>query len=173
VSEPEPERTAVYRVRGEADELLYIGMTNGPAVRWNSHQLVQPWWDELRTLTVQWHDSRPEAAETEKLAIFAEQPKYNLTYLKPAGLGRERTPPEVLPVEHGKAELGPRDDDENLLTLDEVGEMTRMGPTVLRRTFMQMEGPSGFVLGRQTIYRRREIRQWIADIEASQREAAA
>jgi len=167
------ERTAVYRIRGEAEALLYIGMTNNPAIRWNGHQLVQPWWDELRTLTVEWYDSRPEAAEAERLAVLAEQPKYNLTYLKPTGPGRERKSPEAIPVEHGRAEIDPRPDDENLLTFDEAGEMTRMGPTVLRRTFAQMEGPAGFVLGNQTLFRRREIRQWIADIEASQREVAA
>lgn len=160
----------MYRIFGEADELLYIGMTNSPGIRWNGHQLVQPWWDELRSLTVEWRDSRPEADAAEKAAVLAEQPKYNVTYLKPAGhRARERRPLEAIPVEHGKAELDPRPDDENLLTLDEVGEMTRMGPTVLRRTFAQMEGPSGFVLGGQTLFRRREIRQWIADIELSQR----
>lgn len=172
MSEP-GERTAVYRIRGEADLLLYIGMTNGPSVRWNAHQLVQPWWDELRTVTVEWYDSRPEADAAEKAAILAEQPKYNLTHLKPTGLGRERKPSEVTPVVHGKAVLDPRDDDENLLTFDDVGEMTRMGQIVLRRTLALTEGPTGFVLGNQTVFRRREIRQWIADVEISQRQAAA
>jgi hypothetical protein len=31
-----PERTAVYRIRGEADVLLYIGMTNSVSIRWNA-----------------------------------------------------------------------------------------------------------------------------------------
>ena len=41
----QPEHTALYRIRGEDDVLLYIGITNGIAVRWNGHQAVQPWWD--------------------------------------------------------------------------------------------------------------------------------
>ena len=76
-----PERTAVYYIRGGAGELLYIGMTNHVAIRWNGHQQVQPWWDELRSLTVDWYDSREEAAAAEKTAIKAEWPKYNKTYL--------------------------------------------------------------------------------------------
>ena len=38
-----PDRTALYRIRGEADVLLYIGITNNVAIRWNGHQAVQPW----------------------------------------------------------------------------------------------------------------------------------
>jgi predicted GIY-YIG superfamily endonuclease len=165
--------TALYRIRGEAGILLYIGITNNPAIRWNAHQAAQPWWDELRSLTVEWHESRPEAEAAEKAAILAEQPKFNVTYLKPGGLGRERKPLEAIPVERGKADLDPRPDDEDLMTLGEVGQMTRLGPMVLRRTLVQTGGPAGFVLGGETVYRRREIRQWIADIEVSQRRGAA
>jgi predicted GIY-YIG superfamily endonuclease len=82
VSEPK-ERTAVYRIRDEAGELLYIGMTNCVPVRWNQHMLYQPWWDELRSLTVEFCGSREEAAAAEKAAILAERPKYNRTYLMP------------------------------------------------------------------------------------------
>lgn len=172
MSEPVPERTAVYYIRGEAHVLLYIGMTNHPSVRWNQHQAVQPWWDELRSLTVDWYDSRPEAEDAERAAILAEQPKYNMTYLKPTRLGRERWSLEVA-IERGKAEIEPRSDDENLMTLHEVTGMTRLGPTVLRRTLAQMNGPTGFILGPQTLFRRGEIRQWIADVEASQQPEGA
>jgi predicted GIY-YIG superfamily endonuclease len=167
------ERTAVYRIRGEAGVLLYIGMTSSPSIRWNAHQLEQPWWDELRTLTVEWHESRPEAEAAEKAAILAEQPKYNVTYLKPARLGRNRKAPEVIPVRKGAAELAPRPDDEDLLTADEAAKMARLGPLVFRKALVQTGGPTGFTLGGKTVYRRREIRQWIADVEASQRQAAA
>lgn len=122
MSEP-GQRTALYRIRGEAEVLLYIGITNSPAIRWNGHQLIQPWWDELRTLTVEWYDSRTEAEAAEKAAVLAEQPKYNVTYLKPTGPARERKPLGAIPVQHGKAELEPRVDDENRLTFDAVGNL--------------------------------------------------
>jgi predicted GIY-YIG superfamily endonuclease len=172
VSEPE-ERTALYRIRGEADALLYTGITNNPAVRWNAHQQVQPWWDELRSLTVEWHDSRAEAEAAEKAAILAEQPKYNVTYLKAVGTGRERKPLEVTPVKQGLVKLDPRPDDENLMTLTEAALMARIGPQVLTKALRQTAGPTGFILGGNTLFRRREIRQWIADIEASQKQDAA
>jgi len=36
------ERVALYRIRGEAGVLLYIGITNSVPFRWNGHQAVQP-----------------------------------------------------------------------------------------------------------------------------------
>jgi hypothetical protein len=167
-----PERTAVYRIRGEAEVLLYIGVTNNVVIRWNGHQAVQPWWDELRSLTVEWFDSREEALAAEKAAILAEQPKYNVTYLKPTRLGYQRKPAEMIPVEAGKAEIAPRSDDEDLLTCEEAAKMGRFGSNqMLRSTLARTGGPSGFKLGGQLLFRRREIRQWIADIEVAQREA--
>jgi predicted GIY-YIG superfamily endonuclease len=72
------EPTALYRVFGEADLLLYIGISNDFGRRWKQHARKQPWWDEKRRLTVdQWFDSREEAEAAEATAIMAEKPKYN------------------------------------------------------------------------------------------------
>ena len=71
------ERTALYRIRGEENVLLYIGITNSVPLRWNGHMRAQPWWDELRSLTVEWYDSREQAEAAEEAAIRAERPKYN------------------------------------------------------------------------------------------------
>lgn len=172
MSEPK-ERTALYRIRGEADVLLYIGITNGPSIRWNAHQQAQPWWDELRSVTVEWFESRDEAEDAERAAILAEQPKYNVTYLKPIRAGRERKPLVAIPVRHGIARLDPRPDDEDLVTFLEAGEMARLGPVQVGTALVETGGPTGFVLGGRTLFRRREIRQWIADVEASQRRDAA
>lgn len=161
----QPERTALYRIRGEGAELLYIGISNSVPVRWNGHERVQPWWDELRSLTVEWYDSRPEAEAAEKAAILDEQPKYNITYLRP---GRARKRPQSVPVEAGRAVIEPRDDDEDLLTHDDVAGMTRMTGRELTGALGRTGGPEGFILGSQKVFRRREIRQWIADVEASQ-----
>lgn len=166
-----PERTALYRIRGEADELLYIGITNNVPFRWNGHQAVQPWWDELRSLTVKWYETRTEAEAAEKAAIPAEQPKYNVTYLKPIRRAA-RKPPEVLPIEPGKAEIERRDDDEDLLTVADAAKMARLTKGKFLKALAQTDGPRGFTLGDQTLFRRGEIRQWIADVEAFQRPAA-
>lgn len=95
---PQPERTGVYRIRGEAAELLYIGLTNCLPVRWNSHMLYQPWWREVRSLSIEYYGSREEAAAAEKAAILAELPKYNKAYLMPSRTG-PRPKSRVAPVE--------------------------------------------------------------------------
>lgn len=169
------DRTALYRIRGEGDTLLYIGISNSVPVRWNGHQVVQPWWDELRSLTVEWHSARTQAEEAERAAILAEQPKYNVTYLKP-GNWRTRERPEAAPVDWESITLEPRLDDEDLLDIDDIARMTRISSTstakeALRRT----GGPQGFTLGSQQhiVFRKGEIRRWIAAVEASQKPQAA
>ncbi len=59
------------------------------------------------------------------------------------------------------------------MLLWEVAAMARLGPQQLRKALAQTGGPTGFTLGGETLWRRREIRQWIADVEASQRQDAA
>lgn len=71
------QRTALYHVFGDADRLLYIGISYDFGGRWKQHARKQPWWDEHRRMTVYWYDSRPEAARAEIAAIKAERPKYN------------------------------------------------------------------------------------------------
>src|SRR3954453_14405675 len=69
---------ALYRVFGENDLPLYISISNNFGRRWKQHAKQQPWWDEMRRLTVdEWFASRPEAELAEDAAIKAEKPKYN------------------------------------------------------------------------------------------------
>ena len=42
----------------------------------------------------------------------------------------------------------------------------------IRAALNRTGGPTGFTLGGQTLWRRGEIRQWIADVEASQQPEA-
>jgi hypothetical protein len=163
----EAERVALYRIRGEDDVLIYIGITNSISVRWNGHQAVQPWWDEVRSLTVEWYDTRAEAERAEKAAILAEQPKYNVTYLKP-GNWRDRKRPGVQPVDWESVTLEPRADDEDLLNMDDIAGMIRVSSTTtalnaLRRT----GGPEGFEIVSQRVFRKGEVRAWIAALEAA------
>jgi len=162
------ERTAVYRIRGEDDVLLYIGMTNSVQFRWNQHQAVQPWWDEVRSITVEWYDTRAEAAEAEEDAIVAEQPKYNVTYLKP-GHGRRGRRPNPAAVDWKSFIIEPQDDDEDLLNIEDVRRMVRMVSASCAKTALRNTGgPRGFKLGSVHLYRTGHIRQWIAAAEASQ-----
>jgi predicted GIY-YIG superfamily endonuclease len=77
--------TALYRVRGENGLLLYIGISDGFGRRWKDHSRKQPWWDEMRSLSVDcWYESRADAEEAEKAAIRDEKPKYNKKHAVPA-----------------------------------------------------------------------------------------
>lgn len=78
------ERTALYRIWGDADLLLYIGVSKDFGNRWKQHAKQQPWWDEMKRLTAdEWFDSREEAEAAERKAIKAERPKYNVTHNSP------------------------------------------------------------------------------------------
>lgn len=75
-----PERTALYRLFNADDELLYVGITNSPETRWRHHKATQEWWPLVARKTVDWLDSRSEAAAAEIEAIHAEVPKHNLDH---------------------------------------------------------------------------------------------
>jgi predicted GIY-YIG superfamily endonuclease len=86
---PLTERTALYRIWGAADLLLYIGISKDFGSRWKQHAKQQPWWDEMERLTVdRWYGSRQEAEAAERTAIKAEKPKYNVAHNQPASVER-------------------------------------------------------------------------------------
>jgi hypothetical protein len=84
------DRTALYRIFGDADLLLYIGISDDFGIRWKAEARKFPWWDEHRRMTVEWLDSRPEAEAAETAAIKAEKPKYNKQHNRPASERRPR-----------------------------------------------------------------------------------
>lgn len=69
-------RTALYRLYGTDDQLLYVGITNMPQVRWAAH-CMKPWWSQVVRKQIDWFGSRQEAAEAEVRAIRAESPAHN------------------------------------------------------------------------------------------------
>lgn len=71
------EPTGLYRIFGDEDSLLYIGISDSFGTRWKQHSKVQPWWGERRWMTVHFYDSRTEAEDAEREAIKAEKPRYN------------------------------------------------------------------------------------------------
>ncbi len=77
-------RTALYRIYDDSDTLLYIGISKNFGVRWQKHACLQPWWPQVRRQTIRWYDSRDEALDAEALAIFTEQPRYNIMHRRHA-----------------------------------------------------------------------------------------
>lgn len=95
--------TALYRLLGDEDALLYIGIAKHFGRRWHQHAQAQPWWPEVKRQTVDWYPSRPEALAAEAAAIRAESPRYNVVHNGPrpestaAPAVPASAPPAVLP----------------------------------------------------------------------------
>jgi prevent-host-death family protein len=73
-------RTALYRLYGDADVLLYIGISHQPDVRFEQHSKTKEWWPQVARREIQWFDDRPTAAAAEADAIRNEDPEHNGTY---------------------------------------------------------------------------------------------
>lgn len=76
-----PERTALYRLYNASGELLYIGISKHPELRFEEHRMAGACWVvDVARRDFTWHLSRPEALAAEKAAIQSERPRYNGTY---------------------------------------------------------------------------------------------
>lgn len=73
-----PERTALYRLFDKAGDLLYVGITNDPEVRWSYHARQKTWWPEVNRRAVEWKATRVEAEAAEAEAIGREAPRWNV-----------------------------------------------------------------------------------------------
>lgn len=109
--------TALYRIFGVADLLLYIGISDDFGRRWKEHARLQVWWPERRWMTVDWYDTRADAEAAEETAVKAEGPVHNKVYAVPQAIQRAAARPSSvrarIPQPQGPrqrvdlAELGP------------------------------------------------------------------
>jgi predicted GIY-YIG superfamily endonuclease len=95
------EPTALYRLFDADGELLYVGISGNPSQRLKRHEWLQPWWFQVDSHTLDWKDSRQEAAEAERLAIRAELPRWNREHMPDSLIQREypERPVVVGPIE--------------------------------------------------------------------------
>lgn len=73
-------RTALYRLYGADDTLLYVGIAIDPDARWRQHEREKHWWPLVARNTVAWFEKRLEALDAEAEAIRGEKPTYNSTH---------------------------------------------------------------------------------------------
>lgn len=76
-------RSAVYRVFGDGQQLLYIGSSERPRQRWHEHRHRTAWWPQARVYSLTWLPTREAAYEAEALAIAAEHPVFNQIWQPP------------------------------------------------------------------------------------------
>lgn len=70
---------ALYRFYSATGQLLYVGITNNPGVRFQQHQQGKQWWHEVSGISVERCPSREDALAAETRAIAVEHPLYNLS----------------------------------------------------------------------------------------------
>lgn len=70
--------TTLYRLFGQQDELLYVGIASNPGRRFEQHAKDKPWWSDVERVTLEHRKDRKEALAAESAAIAAEQPRYNI-----------------------------------------------------------------------------------------------
>lgn len=71
-------RTALYRHFDAEGALLYVGISLSAVQRLSQHKSGSKWFEQIRRVTIEWHDSREKALRAEATAISQENPRHNL-----------------------------------------------------------------------------------------------
>ncbi|MBZ6290342.1 GIY-YIG nuclease family protein [Streptomyces olivaceus] len=87
-------RTALYRFFDTDGALLYVGITYDIEQRFASHSNSSPWWKDIASERIEWHETRSLALAAESAAIKAERPRYNINGSPWAPGPRELNPEE-------------------------------------------------------------------------------
>lgn len=147
--------TALYRLYGADETLLYVGVTRNIAIRFAHHEANKRWWPLVARKTMTWYGSRDGAEAAEDAAIDAEGPLYNIK-----GAPREAEPPARV----GRWRDRPLTMKDAEAFLAGSGRAAGNSPPVSRR-------PHGHKLthGRKLLYRliADEIGRWIEEGEYS------
>lgn len=70
----------LYRIYGDDEQLLYIGVTANPGIRVTEHSETKSWWQSVRSITLQNFPSRAELMWAERVAIKTEDPLHNVMH---------------------------------------------------------------------------------------------
>lgn len=84
---------ALYRLYGEEETLLYVGMSMNLPARMTQHKVQKVWWQSVRHITVDHFDSRRAVLDAEREAIQSERPLWNIQHSVGAS-DRPRLPSE-------------------------------------------------------------------------------
>jgi len=99
-------RTALYRFYDADDQLLYVGITEDIATRWDYHASKKPWWADVDRKTVQWYEGWREASCAEVRAIVEEAPLHNVVHA-PGRHNHDRSGSSSIKLAHGPAPAAP------------------------------------------------------------------
>lgn len=71
-------KCALYRCWSPEADLLYVGISPSPLLRIHDHATHKDWAQSIASVTLEWFDSRAEAAQAEQEAIETEVPAHNV-----------------------------------------------------------------------------------------------
>jgi DNA-directed RNA polymerase specialized sigma24 family protein len=74
-------RSAVYRVFGDGERLLYVGSSERPRQRWHEHRSRTVWWPLAKAYSLTWFEDRATAYAAEAQAIASELPEFNQVWV--------------------------------------------------------------------------------------------
>lgn len=77
---PDGKRTMLYRFYNAEGELLYVGITDQPQVRWAAHARNSLWWPRFCIVHTEWLATRADAEVAEAAAIRRERPRHNVSH---------------------------------------------------------------------------------------------
>ena len=73
-------KTALYRIWGNDDELLYVGISKSALGRLGQHLTEKSWAADIVNVTIETFSTREQAAVAEVAAIKTEKPLHNVTH---------------------------------------------------------------------------------------------
>lgn len=156
MTEPESERTALYRLYDADGQLLYVGVSNDPTARWARHKMFRAWWPRVASTKVEWLASREAAFTAEEEVIRLEAPTFNGTHNYPLAPFDPRNWPQ-LPGRGGRVEKladlirqemdsGRWPPGSRIPSCGTLGEATGTGKTVATRAIRLLRGEGRLTL---------------------------
>jgi len=139
-------KTHLYKIRGEQQKPLYVGITGDLNRRLRDHS-EKAWWSEVRSIESEEFDDRKAAAKAEEIAIRKLQPKFNRTHSDKRPTGRYVPPVNV--------EAGTR----KLLSIQAAAEYLGVSTRTIRRMISRGDIPAHRVS-------KRLLRVDLADVES-------
>jgi predicted GIY-YIG superfamily endonuclease len=70
------EACAIYRLHSQDGALLYVGISDAPWTRIETH-LRKTWGADVGSVGIEWYRDRPTAVVAERAAIRTERPAHN------------------------------------------------------------------------------------------------
>jgi len=84
-------KTALYRIWGNQDQLLYVGISKSALGRLGQHLAEKTWADDITNVTIETFPTREQAAAAEVAAIKTEKPIHNVIYNQGGYAGSSRS----------------------------------------------------------------------------------